>query len=158
MSPIKILLAIIYNKIILGTAFAVLIAQFTKIFTNFFKTKTFDYTFTFSSSGMPSGHTSGVIALTTLIGIKAGFDSVLFALSFGIAVVIMYDAMGVRRQAGEHAKMLNYLLDKYTIYASENEDKKHYLKVRIGHTINEVLVGIVNGIFCALVFVYFFGL
>jgi acid phosphatase family membrane protein YuiD len=152
------LIAIISNKIIIGTTLAVLAAQFLKIITNFIQTGTIDYSFMFSSSGMPSGHSAGIVSMTTLIGFSQGFDSAIFALSVGMAIVIMYDAMGVRRQAGKHATMLNYLLDKYTIYNSETEDTQHYLPERIGHTPTQVVSGALVGIICATAFFFIVGL
>lgn len=158
MNIMQPIFAILSNKIILGTISASLIAQTLKIFFMGIKHKKLDFSYAFSMSGMPSGHTSGIIALTTLIGLKTGFDSTLFALSFCIAIVIMYDAVGVRQQSGKHAEMLNYLLDKYTIYTNEKEDSQHYLPIRIGHNLPEVVAGIVNGVCCSLLFVYLFGI
>jgi len=152
------IIAIITNKIIIGTLLSVVVAQVLKIITNFIKTGTFDYSFMLSSSGMPSGHSSGVVALTTLIGFSQGFGSAIFAFAFGMAVVIMYDAMGVRQQSGKHAEMLNYLLDRYTIFSSEKEDAQHYLPERIGHTPEQVVCGAFLGIICATAFFLTVGL
>ncbi|MEI6222204.1 MAG: divergent PAP2 family protein [bacterium] len=150
--------SLLSNKVIIGTLLSSVVAQLLKIVIMGMKNRKLDFSYAFSMSGMPSGHTSGIVALSTLIGLKAGFDSVLFAFAFCMAVVIMYDAVGVRQQAGKHAEMLNYLLDKYTVYANEKEDKKKYLKVRLGHTVNEVIGGVVNGLVCALVFSWVVGI
>ncbi len=149
--------ALLGNKIIFGTLTTVLIAQLLKVLYLFFTTGNLDTSFFFSSSGMPSGHSAGITSLATLIGFAQGFGSAVFALAFGMAIVIMYDAMGVRQQAGNHAKMLNYLLDRYTLYSNEEEDAHHYLPERIGHTSVQVIGGALTGIFCAISWFLLFG-
>lgn len=148
---------IVTNMIILGTACTVVVAQTLKIVFMSVKLRKLDFSYAFSMSGMPSGHSSGVSSLATLVGLYSGFSSAIFAVAACIAVVIMYDAMGVRQQAGKHAQMLNHLLDKLTVYNSEEEDSRHYLKVRLGHTPVEVFAGCVTGVSCALLFWFLSG-
>ena len=65
------------------------------------------------AGGMPSSHSSLVVSLTIAMARIEGFSSSLFALTFAFAAVVMYDAMGVRRAAGEHAKTINKLVLSY---------------------------------------------
>lgn len=155
------LLEILYtsgsNLIILGTISTVGIAQILKVIIFSLKTRKLDLSYLTSPSGMPSSHTAAVVALTSLIGHFEGYNSTIFAASFCFSLIIMYDAIGVRYQAGKHAEMLNMLLDKFTIYNNEGEDKKHYLPVRLGHTLQEVVGGIVTGIISAYIFSLLIG-
>ena len=84
------------NHILWTSIFACFLAQFIKIFTG--KEKRFDLSRIFMSGGMPSSHSSFVTCLSTLVGIYRGFDSIEFAICIVFALIVMYDASGVRRQ------------------------------------------------------------
>ena len=97
----------------------------------------------FGAGGMPSSHTSTVCGLTVAVARIYGLQSPLFTLSLVMACIVMYDATGVRRAAGEHAKVLNQLL------FSEGESmtpSQKALKEFLGHTPLEVLAGAALGI------------
>lgn len=99
--------------------------------------------------GMPSTHSAATITLATLVGIKEGFDSVLFAIIIFISLFIMGEAAGVRRAAGKQAELINKLTDEFS------KDKKYSgikLKVLIGHTPVEVIMGSILGLVFALAF------
>jgi acid phosphatase family membrane protein YuiD len=101
-------------------------------------------------SGMPSGHSATVISLTTIVGLVEGLDSPIFALSFVFAVLVIRDAVGLRRYLGEHGRILN------TLVKDLDDDKvleKHYphLLERIGHTPLQVAVGGVIGFLVSLI-------
>ena len=101
---------------------------------------------------MPSSHSSTVTCLTSSIGIVHGFNSALFAISFVFAVIVMYDAAGVRRAAGEQAKILNRLVAD--LEDGKTTDINVHLKELLGHTPREVLFGALLGILisvCAFV-------
>jgi len=98
------------------------------------------------SGGMPSSHTSTVIGLATAIAKIHGFDSPLFAIAVILACVVMYDASGVRRAAGEQAKVLNRLLFEH----HGPDETQEMLKELLGHTPLEVFGGAVLGIALAL--------
>ena len=105
----------------------------------------------FGSGGMPSSHTAFVTALATRAGMTEGFDSLSFAICFVLSFVVMTDAIGVRRETGRQGSAINILMDWFMLEnhpGQENED----LKERIGHTPLEVLVGVMWGIGCALLF------
>ena len=77
-------------------------AQFMKVFTGIFRQKTFNVVeLLFGTGGMPSSHTAAVCALTVACGMSCGLDSPVFAVSLLFTVVVMRDATGVRREAGE---------------------------------------------------------
>ena len=100
------------------------------------------------SGGMPSSHTSSVVALVTSLGIKCGTDSPIFATALVFAIIVMYDAAGVRRAAGKQAGVLNRLI--HSLGKKDNSIKIEVeLKELIGHTPFEVLVGAVLGFFVA---------
>ena len=95
---------------------------------------------------MPSSHAAGATALATSCGLKEGFNSVYFALGAVFAIVTMFDAQGVRRSAGQQAKLLNQILDDIYWKGKMESDKLFEL---IGHTPLQVLIGGVFGIILA---------
>lgn len=143
------------NLIIIGTLFTIVIAQILKVLISSWKSKKLDLSYATSPSGMPSSHSAAVVTLSTLVGHFQGYNSTTFAVAVCFSLIIMYDAIGVRYQAGKHAEMLNQLLDKFTVYESEKEDKKHYLPIRLGHTFQEVLGGILTGFFVSFIVITF---
>ncbi len=137
------------NKILRISIFACFLAQFLKIFTG--KEKKIDqFTRLLTSGGMPSSHSSFVTCLATLVGIDKGFNSTDFAIVTVFALIIMYDASGVRRAVGKQATILNKILDD--LHHKKHIEQKR-LKELIGHTPKEVLFGAILGILTAIVFV-----
>ncbi len=102
-----------------------------------------------NSGDFPSSHTAATVSLAFLIGFREGFTSELFALGFVFSVIIMYDAMGVRREAGKQAVLIKRLMK---INLSEEEVA---IAEKIGHTPKEVAAGAVLGVLCALLFASF---
>ncbi|MFA7087829.1 MAG: divergent PAP2 family protein [Patescibacteria group bacterium] len=98
----------------------------------------------FAYSDMPSGHTAVVIALVTIIGLKAGISSSIFAIAFVFATIVIVDAIGLRNYLGQHGKTLNVLVKD--LKDDEFLDN-HYPKLleHIGHTPIQVLVGALIG-------------
>lgn len=88
------------------------------------------------SGGMPSGHSASMAAMTTYIGMTAGFGTELFALALAVSLIIFYDATHVRYIVGEQGKVLNQLLA---------ENGKRPLRIVEGHTMAQVLVGVIIG-------------
>ncbi len=130
------------NKIVLCAVLSWAIAQIMKIIIDAYRTKSLSLDLIVSSGGFPSSHTSFVIATATAIGLQEGFNSAVFALSAVLSCVVMYDAMGVRRAAGHHAKILNELVLKI----DNNSSVEEKLKELLGHTPLQVLGGLVLGI------------
>lgn len=93
------------------------------------------------SGGMPSGHSASMAAITTYLGLMAGFDSGLFALAVAVTLTVIYDAVHVRYAVGEQGKALNKLLVK---------DHQKSLPLVEGHTMAQVAVGVIIGILTGL--------
>lgn len=128
---------------------AIFIAQALKVPIQFFFTKKLTWSLLTSNGGMPSSHSAAVTALTTGIGIETGLDSPVFALSAVFAIITMFDAAGVRRQAGEQAAVLNRLIRDFHEFLEEAKDwqklpeqeKRRELKELLGHKPIEVFFG-----------------
>lgn len=102
-----------------------------------------------SSGGMPSSHSALVVAVATGIGRSMGWNSSTFALAAVMAVIVMYDAAGVRRAAGKQAEIINLMIDD--IYKGEKVSENR-LKELIGHSPFEVMMGAILGIAIGLYF------
>ena len=102
----------------------------------------------FGTGGMPSSHAATVTATTLAIGLFSGFDNPAFAIAVAVSMIVIYDAAGVRREAGLHAALLNRLVDEYL--SGPLIDQKR-LKEMIGHTPLEVVVGVFTGLITTLV-------
>ena len=98
--------------------------------------------------GMPSGHSATVMSLAMMCGFEAGFDSVAFAISMILAVIVMHDASGVRRETGKQAASIISMAEVINDYLSESDTniKTDKLKVLVGHTPLQVLFGALLGI------------
>lgn len=138
------------NYILIASITGWLVAQILKTLIHMYFTKTFVTERLVGSGGMPSSHASTVCALATATGIQFGLDSYPFALSTIFAIVVMYDAMGVRREAGNQAKVLNQLMDLFT-HATLKIDREKKLKEFIGHTPLQVVAGAILGIIIAII-------
>jgi uncharacterized protein len=97
-----------------------------------------------TAGGMPSSHSALVVSLTTIIGRLQGIGSPLFALSLIFTTVVMYDATGVRRAAGQQAMILNSLLDD--VFIAHRGIHQERLRELLGHTPIEVIAGAALGI------------
>jgi acid phosphatase family membrane protein YuiD len=93
---------------------------------------------------MPSAHSAAVMSLTTGVGLIDGFDSTLCAVTLGFALIIMYDAAGLRRAAGKTAATLNRIMGDF--YQHNTEDIGPKLKELLGHTPFEVFAGATLGV------------
>ncbi|MBD1370908.1 divergent PAP2 family protein [Hazenella sp. IB182357] len=147
------------NNFPLWTALlAIFLAQFLKVPWNYTVSKKWDWNWILSSGGMPSGHTSAVTSLATSIGLTKGWDSSSFAIAMILGIIVMYDATGVRRQAGMHAQILNQLVNDFTTLVNELKNLKESpskettvkLKEILGHQPIEVFTGAWFGISIAL--------
>ena len=125
-----------------------MIAQLTKMLNAFLKTKKMDFRYIVSTGGMPSAHSAMVTGLATSIGVNCGFKSPIFALSMAFALLTMFDASTVRRAAGEQARLLNEMVDELFKQHRFSEVK---LAELLGHTRLEVFLGMIIGIFVALI-------
>ncbi len=122
-------------------------AQGVKVPIEYIYTRRRNWALWFSSGGMPSSHSALMTATTLCIGLYYGFDNPLFALAFAISMIVVYDATGVRREAGRHAEKINILVDKLFSGQAISETQ---LKEVIGHTPGQVAAGVGLGIFISL--------
>ncbi|HOV07250.1 MAG TPA: divergent PAP2 family protein [Anaerolineaceae bacterium] len=102
----------------------------------------------FGTGGMPSSHASTMTATTLAVGLFSGFDHPAFAIAVAITMIVIYDAAGVRREAGYHAVIINRMIDEYLKGSLINQKK---LKEVIGHTPLEVVGGVITGLFSTTV-------
>jgi uncharacterized protein len=101
-----------------------------------------------TAGGMPSSHSALVVALTTIIGRLQGVQSALFAMALIFSTVVMYDATGVRRAAGQQAMILNRLIDD--LFIAHQGLRQERLRELLGHTPIEVIAGALLGIIVGL--------
>lgn len=142
--------------------FAIGFAQFVKIPLEFIATRRFNWALLTSTGGMPSSHSAAVTALATAIGLEQGFESPYFAISVIFGVIVMFDASGVRRHAGEQATVINQLVMDFNKVVAEvknwpekeDKEKRKELKELLGHQPIEVFFGGLTGILLSL-FLFF---
>ena len=144
----KYLYALVTNYMVVSAVAGWLVAQVLKAFTGVFRLKKFTLVeFFLGTGGMPSSHTAAVCALTCSSVISHGFNSSEFAICATLALIVMRDAMGMRREVGEHAKALNIILKEYS--QSLKQDHEHQisaLRELVGHSPLQVFAGAVVGI------------
>lgn len=138
---------IIKNKILMTALSAWVIAQTIKVITGVIRQRKFDFRWFVGTGGMPSAHATGASCLATAIGLEYGFNSVHFALAVSFAIVVMFDAQGVRRATGRQARILNKLMEDIYWQGRIQENR---LRELIGHTPVEVIVGFLLGVIIAL--------
>ncbi len=137
------------NPILTISLTAWLAAQISKTMINCLLMKRFDAERLWGAGGMPSSHSALVCSMLVATGKEAGTHSPLFAIAFVVAAIVMYDAMGVRRAAGEQAKVLNQMLFDWMDQNKQlfpNAKQTKELKEMLGHTPIEVLSGALLGI------------
>lgn len=133
-------------------------AQFIKVITTLIKDKKFVFSRFVGSGGMPSSHSSFVMAITTSIGMEYGLESAIFAVALAFSLVVMYDAAGVRRAVGKQAIVVNRIIkdlqdnrkkkkkEKVSLKKGKEIFTEERLKELIGHTPIEVFLGAALGI------------
>src|SRR5512136_975924 len=104
-------MAILQNNVLIGALVGWLIAQLLKVPIEYLQTHRWNWALLVQAGGMPSSHSALIVGITHGIGLSAGFDTPLFALAFAIAMIVIYDATGIRRQAGTHAEMINAMIN-----------------------------------------------
>lgn len=125
------------------------VVQTLKVIFELLKYKKLNVKRMWGSGGMPSSHSALVCSLATSIGITEGLGSPFFAISVALALIVMYDASGVRRAAGKQAKILNQLIESQ----GKNINVQEKLIELLGHTPLEVYVGALIGIIMAILMV-----
>lgn len=143
------------NTVFLAAALGWLTAQILKTFIHMAFTKKFVAERLVGSGGMPSSHSATVCALATATSLKYGAASFEFAISLVLALIVMYDAMGVRRETGIQAKLLNDIMNIFVDMGRSELTANEKLKEFVGHTPLQVLAGAILGILIASGMNYF---
>ncbi len=140
------------NPLLMPAILAWFAAQLIKLILTLILSKKLDFRRMVGSGGMPSSHSSFVVALTVSAGMRHGWDSALFAVCTVLAAIVMYDAAGVRRAAGRQAAVLNRIAR--TLTESGQTDERHEaLRELLGHTPVEVIAGALLGTLIAIGYV-----
>jgi len=151
----NILVDLFNNSIFLTAASAWAIAQIIKTIIDFAISGSFTPERLVGSGGMPSCHSATVCALATSCLFSCGANSAEFAISAMLAIIVMYDARGVRRETGTQAVILNeimeYLNDPSNPRYKNPEFSQEKLKELIGHTPTQVIFGAILGIVVAVI-------
>ena len=137
------------NQVLISAVLGWTVAQFLKTVIDMVLNRSFNPERIFGSGGMPSSHSATVCALTTASGMKYGVGSFEFAVSFVLAMIVMYDAMGVRRETGKQAKLLNSVFFE-NILNLDGVFLQEKLKEYVGHTPLQVAAGAILGILIAV--------
>ena len=144
------LIELFSNRVLLCALTGWFVAQALKIPTWYIVEKKWEWRRILGSGGMPSSHTSFVVALTLMVGFTEGFGTALFAVCFTLAAIVMYDATGVRRETGRQAEVINEILRNVFISGKPIADDD--LKELVGHKPLEVLAGAIIGVMTAAIY------
>ena len=139
---------LISNRILVISICAWAITQIIKVLVVLVQEKRVVWNYFVTSGGMPSSHAATVCALATAIALTFGMGSVGFSIAAVVAVVVMYDAAGVRQSVGKQSVILNRIVKEFKFKSPANKIE-HDLREFIGHTPIQVIVGALLGIFVA---------
>jgi hypothetical protein len=131
------------NRVLIISLAASLIAQIAKLITGMVQGRQLQWQSLFETGGMPSSHAALVSALAVGIGRTQGWNSPIFAIATVFAVIVMYDAMGIRRAAGKQAKLLNQIV--FEVFDENRAGEFDPLKELLGHTPLQVIAGAILG-------------
>ncbi len=142
-------LNILSNHTLIAAIAANLTAQILKVLIDYFKNGAWNFILFFRAGGMPSSHAATVAAGGYSIGLNYGFGSPLFAIATILAMIVIYDATGIRRQAGRHAVVINQMVKEL---AAGHMLRQEQLREILGHTPMEAFIGTILGILVAQLF------
>lgn len=125
------------------------VAQSIKLGIHWLRTRKLDFRYLRSPGGMPSAHSALVSALSTAVGLTDGFDSSIAMIAVGFGLIVLCDAATLRRQAGDHARILNKIIAKLSA-SEELKVEASHLHEMLGHKRREVFAGVGLGIATAL--------
>ncbi|WP_075619746.1 divergent PAP2 family protein [Paenisporosarcina indica] len=151
------------NIPLIAALLGIILAQFIKVPITYLVTRNLDWKLMTSTGGMPSSHSAAVTAVTTAVAFETGLGSPLFAVSAIFAVIVMFDATGVRFQAGQQAVMINQMRSDFQTFVNQSKDWAHKkeeekieeLKTLLGHKPSEVFMGAITGILISIVIYVF---
>jgi uncharacterized protein len=135
---------ILDNRILLVAIAACLIAQAIKLIIDVIQNGKISVKVLTTSGGMPSAHSALVTALAAGVGENLGFKSAEFAIATIFAIIVMYDAAGVRQAAGKQARILNQMVEE--LFSEDHKFNEEKLKELIGHTPVQVIAGSILGV------------
>jgi acid phosphatase family membrane protein YuiD len=136
------------SQVLWVSLFACLLAQVLKVIVVLVKDRKMNFRYLVSAGGMPSSHSSLVVSLAYGVGYHDGWGSSAFAISVVLAMVVMYDATGVRQAAGKQARVLNKIMEDWERTQSYVISEER-LKELLGHTPRQVLMGALLGVVVA---------
>lgn len=145
----NVFLVFVTNKYIYVPFLLWLSIQTFKVIYDLITTKKFNFKRILGAGGMPSSHSAVIVSLATLVGKYEGVDTATFAVATIMALIVMYDACGVRRAAGKQAALLNKLVETPGLTGLQVSEK---LVEVLGHTPVQVLVGAGIGILVGILF------
>lgn len=140
---------VFYNPVLVISLVAWALAQFLKVPIEYIRYRKRNWALWFSSGGMPSSHSALMTSVTLSIGLFYGFNEPIFALAFALSMIVIYDATGVRREAGRHAEKINVMINEF--FSGQVISEKQ-LKEVIGHTPAQVVAGMALGCVISLGF------
>lgn len=146
------LTGLLANRVLICALAAWSTAQIVKVPVEYLRTRRWQWGWLLTTGGMPSSHSALIVGVANAAGLYIGYDSPVFAIAAAVAMVVTYDAAGVRRQAGMHAERINVLFDELLQGHLWNEDE---LREVLGHTPFEVLGGTLWGILVTTLIWYF---
>jgi uncharacterized protein len=147
-----VLADLVESKILLICICSWAIAQILKVIVIFVQERRIAWHFFFTSGGMPSAHSATVCALATSVAMTEGVGSILFSITAVLAVIVMYDAAGVRQSVGQHSAILNLIVKELSSKVTKLEREKDFREF-IGHTPFQVVMGALLGILIACIWV-----
>ncbi len=139
---------IITNKVLVISACTWALAQLLKVIITLVQKKRLKLRYLFASGGMPSAHSATVSALATSVAMIQGIGSVTFGIVAILALIVMYDAAGVRRSVGRQSVVLNRIVQEFRFRRPITEVERD-LREFIGHTPFQVIAGAALGIILA---------
>ncbi|RAP75896.1 divergent PAP2 family protein [Paenibacillus montanisoli] len=153
-------MSIVHNLPLWAAILAIVTAQAIKVPIAYFVSRKWNLSLAFTTGGMPSSHSAAVVSLATAIGLDQGWSSTGFAIASVVGAITMYDAIGIRRQAGIHAVYLNQVIhslrevhsDRPTMFANAGK-----LKELLGHYPIEVGIGAIWGALVGIFLNYCFA-
>ncbi len=133
---------LIFNHVLIYALTAWSLAQIVKVPLEYFHTRKWNWALLLRAGGMPSSHSALVTGTMYGIGLIYGFDTPAFAVAFVLAMIVIYDATGIRRQAGKHAEIINAMINDL---ASGHPLREEQLREVLGHTPMEAFGGVLWG-------------
>ena len=140
---------LLFNPVLLSALIAWFIAQSLKVVIELITNRQMNWGLLFQAGGMPSSHSAMVSATALSVGLQIGFDTAIFAISAMLAMIVIYDATGVRRESGKQAVLINSIIEEVAKGKIPPQGK---LKEVLGHTPGEAFLGLALGVSVAIIY------